>query len=94
MAVLVILIFLGGAGLLFTQLDNELAPTEDVGIIQANLSAPEGTSFEAMDRYMLDAQKPMMELLEKGTVRSIIQRTPGGFGPSDDFNSGVFVSFS
>ena len=85
--------FLFAAGLLFTTLDSELAPNEDVGILQANLSAPEGTGFEAMDRYMLDVQKPMLELLEQGTVRSIIQRTPGGFGPSDDFNSGVFIVF-
>lgn len=85
--------FLGGAGWLFTTLDNELAPAEDVGIIQANLSAPEGTSFAAMDRYMLDLQKPMLDLLEQGTVRSMIQRTPGGFGPSDDFNTGAFVIF-
>lgn len=42
---------------------------------------------------MLDASKPMMALLEKGTVRSIIQRTPGGFGTSDDFNGGTFVVF-
>ncbi len=92
-SVLAIVAFLGAAGFLFTTLENELAPTEDVGILQANLSAPEGTSFEAMDRYMLDVQKPMLELLEKGTVRSIIQRTPGSFGPSDDFNSGVFIVF-
>ncbi len=92
-SILAIVAFLGAAGFLFTTLENELAPTEDVGILQANLSAPEGTSFEAMDRYMLDVQKPMLELLEKGTVRSIIQRTPGSFGPSDDFNSGVFIVF-
>ncbi|MBA4748983.1 MAG: efflux RND transporter permease subunit, partial [Sphingopyxis sp.] len=90
---LAILGFLGLAGFLFTTLDNELAPAEDVGILQASLSAPEGTSFAAMDRYMLELQKPMLELLDKGTVRSIIQRTPGGFTASDDFNSGTFVVF-
>ena len=77
----------------FTLLDSELAPGEDVGVISVNVSAPEGTGFEAMDRYMLDASKPVLGLLEQGTVRSIIQRTPGGFSASDDFNNGTFIVF-
>lgn len=92
-ALLAVLLFLGGSGFLFTTLKSELVPTEDVGILQASVSAPEGTSYEAMDRYMLEVSKPVLGLLEKGTVRSIIQRTPGGFGASDDFNSGIFVIF-
>lgn len=92
-ALLAVLLFLGGSGFLFTTLKSELVPTEDVGILQASVSAPEGTSYEAMDRYMLEVSKPVLGLLEKGTVRSIIQRTPGGFSASDDFNSGIFVIF-
>jgi multidrug efflux pump len=86
-------IFLVGGGLLFATLESELVPTEDVGILNANISAPEGTGFAAMDRYMLDAAKPVLGLLDDGTVRGVIQRTPGGFGPSDDFNSGIFIIF-
>jgi multidrug efflux pump len=85
--------FLLVAGFLFTTLQSELAPAEDVGILSANISAPEGTGYEAMDKYMLDAAKPILELLDKGTVRSVIQRTPGGYSASDDFNSGTFVIF-
>lgn len=85
--------FLAVGAFCFTLLDSELAPGEDVGVLNANISAPEGTGFAAMDRYMQDASKPVLGLLEKGTVRSIIQRTPGGFGASDDFNSGTFVVF-
>ena len=92
-ALLAVLLFLGGSGFLFTTLKSELVPTEDVGILQASVSAPEGTSYEAMDRAMLEISKPVLGLLEKGTVRSIIQRTPGAFTASDDFNSGVFVIF-
>ena len=77
----------------FTLLDSELAPGEDVGVLSVNISAPEGTGYEAMDRYMLEASKPVLALLENGTVRSIIQRTPGGFGASDDFNNGTFLIF-
>jgi multidrug efflux pump len=42
---------------------------------------------------MLDAQGKLLPLIEKGSVRALIQRTPGGFGPSDDFNSGNFTIF-
>jgi multidrug efflux pump len=82
-----------GAGALFLTLKSELVPGEDVGILTANISAPEGTGFEAMDRYMLDAQSRLLPLAEEGAVRVIIQRTPGGFGASDDFNSGTFILF-
>ncbi len=92
-AMLGVMGFLVVAGLLFTTLQSELAPAEDVGILSANISAPEGTGYEAMDKYMLDAAKPILELLDKGTVRSVIQRTPGGYSASDDFNSGTFVIF-
>lgn len=85
--------FLAVAGLLFATLQSELVPAEDVGVLNANISAPEGTGFAAMDKYMLEASDPVLKLLEKGTVRSIIQRTPGGFSASDDFNSGTFVFF-
>ena len=81
------------AGYLFTTLSNELAPTEDVGILSAQVSAPEGTGYEEMDRYMLDAQARLLPLTEEGSVRAIITRTPGGFGASDDFNSGNFIVF-
>jgi multidrug efflux pump len=88
-----VLLFLGAAGFLFTTLRNELAPTEDVGILSAQVSAPEGTGFNEMDRYMLEAQARLLPLTEEGSVRAIITRTPGGFGTSDDFNSGNFIVF-
>ena len=86
-------LFLAGASALFFTLRSELVPPEDVGILSATVSAPEGTGYEQMDRYMLDAQGKLLPLVEEGAVRAIIQRTPGGFGPSDDFNSGTFVIF-
>ena len=92
-AMLGVIGFLVVAGLLFTTLQSELAPAEDVGVLSVNIAAPEGTGYNAMDKYMLDASKPVLGLLEKGTVRSIIQRTPGGFSESDDFNSGTFLIF-
>ncbi|WP_114952471.1 efflux RND transporter permease subunit [Sphingosinicella terrae] len=90
---ILVVTFLAGAGILFAGLRSELAPAEDVGILSANVSAPEGTGFDEMDRYMVDVQGRILPLLEQGTVRSVITRTPGGFGTSDDFNSGTMVVF-
>jgi multidrug efflux pump len=92
-AMIGVVAFLAVSGFLFTTIQSELAPAEDVGILNANITAPEGTGYDAMDKYMLQASDPMLKLFEKGTVRSIIQRTPGGFSASDDFNNGTFVVF-
>ena len=92
-ALLGILLFLGVSAGLFLMLKSELAPAEDVGVITAQMSAPEGTGFAAMDRLMLQAQVPLLELGKQNAVRTILQRTPGGQGNSDDFNNGAFVIF-
>jgi multidrug efflux pump len=88
-----VLVMLAGAGFLFTTLQSELTPDEDVGILMASLSAPEGTGFDEMDRYMLDAQGHLLPLIDEGSVRAIITRTPGGWGGGDDYNSGNFILF-
>ena len=85
--------FLGIAALAFVTLKSELVPPEDQGIAQVTVTAPEGTGFAQMDAYMTEAQAKFMPLLDQGAVRKLITRTPGGFGASDDFNSGNFVIF-
>ncbi|QAY76363.1 efflux RND transporter permease subunit [Sphingosinicella sp. BN140058] len=92
-AFLLLALLLGSTGYLFTTLQSELVPAEDVGILEASISAPEGTGFAEMDRYMLEAQDKLLPLTREGAVRNVIQRTPGGFGASDDFNSGRFIIF-
>lgn len=88
-----VLLFLGIAGGSFAVLQSELVPAEDQGVAQVQLSAPEGTGFDQMDRYVLQTQEKLLPLLNQGTVRTVISRTPGGFGASDDFNSGMFIVF-
>jgi multidrug efflux pump len=90
---IVVLAFLFAAGGAFVTLQSELVPPEDQGVAQVQISAPEGTSFDQMDRYMLGTQEKLLPLLDQGAVRTIITRTPGGFGASDDFNSGAFIIF-
>ncbi|MDT9598252.1 efflux RND transporter permease subunit [Sphingosinicella rhizophila] len=86
-------VLLVGAGLLFATLRSELIPSEDVGIVQVGLTAPEGTGFDTMDRYVVEAQDDVLAMMEDGPIRSVISRTPGGFGASDDFNSGNMFIF-
>ncbi|HYI48749.1 MAG TPA: efflux RND transporter permease subunit [Allosphingosinicella sp.] len=91
--VAVVALFLAGAGALFFTLQSELAPPEDTGIVNVNVTAPEGTGFAEMNRYMAEVQARLLPLVGEGAVRSLIVRTPGGFGPSDDFNNGALVIF-
>jgi len=91
--VAVVALFLAGAGALFFTLQSELAPPEDTGIVNVNVTAPEGTGFAEMSRYMADVQARLLPMVGEGAVRSLIVRTPGGFGASDDFNSGSLVIF-
>jgi multidrug efflux pump len=86
-------LFLGAAGGLFFTLQSELVPVEDAGIVNANVTAPEGTGFTEMDRYMTEVQARLLPMVGEGAVRSLIVRTPGGFGPSDDFNTGAVAIF-
>jgi len=86
-------LFLALAAGVFSFMRAELVPAEDMGVTQLNIAAPEGTGFAAMDRYVLDTQAAMIPMLKNGTVRSIIARTPGGNGSSDDFNNGNFSVF-
>ena len=88
-----VILFVSASGGLFFTLRSELVPAEDTGILNANVSAPEGTGFAEMDRYMADVQARLLPMVGDGAVRSLIIRTPGGFGASDDFNSGAVSVF-
>jgi multidrug efflux pump len=91
--VAVVALFLAGAAALFFTLRSELAPAEDTGIVNVNVSAPEGTGFAEMSRYMTEVQARLLPMVGEGAVRSLIVRVPGGFGPSDDFNNGSVSIF-
>jgi multidrug efflux pump len=76
----IFLIYLVGSSL-----QSELAPIEDRGDIRITSTMPEGTSFEAMDRYITE----MTQLIQK-TVKELdaaVSVTAGG-GGSNAANSG------
>lgn len=75
-----IIYFVGGS------LQSELAPMEDRSQFRLSVSAPEGTSFYAMDSYIDSLNKLMMDSIpEKNSVLSV---TSPGFTGSGSANSG------
>jgi len=84
------------AGLAFVALPSELVPAEDTGVIEARLSAPEGTSFAALDRYTAEAEASVLPMIhDDGAVRGVMGRLPvGRGGSSEDFNEARLVVFT
>lgn len=92
-ALIALAVFLGAAGAVFMTLPNELAPAEDTGVADGQITAPEGTGFDRMQAYMRGLEDDLAPLLKDGQLKVLITRTPGGFGSSDDFNSGNIIAF-
>ncbi len=80
MIVSIILIYLIG-----TSLQSELSPIEDRGELRIQSTMPEGTSFEAMDRYITELTKVIQESVKEADA--LISVTAGG-GGSNAANSG------
>jgi hydrophobe/amphiphile efflux-1 (HAE1) family protein len=69
---------------------SELAPMEDKSAFRVFATAPEGTSYELMDEYMLDVLGVLDTLPEREAYISV---TSPGFGSSTSVNSGfVFMN--
>ena len=73
---------------LFQVVPAEIAPSEDRGIFDINVSMAEGTGYNAAHAQMLEIEKSLLPLVESGTASRLIIRVPGSFGPSSDFNGG------
>jgi multidrug efflux pump len=71
-------------------LPSELAPMEDKSRMQIVCTAPEGTSFELMDRYINQLMRIVDTIPEKESLMGI---TAPGFGSSASTNTG-FLRFS
>jgi len=69
---------------------SELAPKEDKSRFQINATAPEGTSFEAMDAYMNQMLTVLDTMKEKD---AIVEVTASSFGAGTAVNNG-FVRVS
>ena len=87
------LALIGVAIYLFTTLDNELVPPEDVGVIDVRLTAPEGTSFTQLDSYVSKAEDLLKPLVGEQGIRGINARLPLGQGVVEDFDAANMVIF-
>ena len=76
------------AGILFRLIPGEIAPTEDRGIFDINVSMPEGTGYDAVLAQMLDIEKVLLPLVENKTAVRLIIRAPGNFNATSDYNNG------
>ena len=86
--VAIVLIALCGAAIFFVgrTLQSELAPMEDRSQFRLSLTAPEGTSFDAMDKFVDRVSNFVMDSVpEKEMVMSM---TAPGFTGSGNANSG------
>lgn len=75
-----------GIWLFYTNLQQELAPLEDRGRLIVSATAPEGATFEYMDRYM--DQLTDFLLNEVPETEGLITVTSPGFGAASSVNSG------
>ncbi|PHI21523.1 acriflavin resistance protein [Lewinellaceae bacterium SD302] len=87
---LIILAAFGGIYWVGKSIPSELAPMEDKGAFRVFATAPEGTSYELMDEYMLELLNIMDTIPER---QAYIAVTSPGFGSSTSVNSG-FVFFN
>ncbi|PWD83822.1 efflux RND transporter permease subunit [Ignatzschineria cameli] len=61
-------LFLGGAYLLYQMLPQELSPTEDRGMIRVAAITPEGATVDFTDRYFSEVEEYLLDNLDEGTV--------------------------
>ena len=76
-ASLVIIFWIG------SKIPSELAPMEDKSRVRINITAPEGTAYEAMDQYVKEIADFLDTIPEKETIMTVTSGgggTNGGFG--------------
>jgi hydrophobe/amphiphile efflux-1 (HAE1) family protein len=82
----IIVACIGLIALFWITLQKETAPYDDRSFVGVQASAPEGATFEYMDRFMLDLAKLVNDSIPEKTI-SIVFTAPG-FGGSGSANSG------
>lgn len=90
--VLLLLIAVGwGIYMLYQQIPQEFAPSEDRGAFFLIMKAPEGASFEYSQRYMRQIEDFMIDYVDNGEATRALARVPGSFGSSGAVNSGIGI---
>ncbi|SHH23324.1 efflux RND transporter permease subunit [Ferrimonas marina] len=87
----VIVVALVGSGWLLTKLPSEFSPKEDRGSMFLIVNGPEGSTYEFMQRYMLEIEDRLMPLVEAGEVKRLLIRAPRAFGRTEDYSGGMAI---
>jgi multidrug efflux pump len=83
-AVVALLLFTGLSAWMLLTLPTEYAPAEDRGAFSIQLRAPEGASFDYMDRYARQMEAILLEETGEGrSVRRFLTRVPGTWGGAE-----------
>ena len=83
----IILLCLGLIGLFYSILQKETAPYDDRSMLRVQATAPEGASYEYMDRFMEELTTLVNDSVPEKSVNLVI--TSPGFGGSGSVNSGM-----
>ncbi|HVR81529.1 MAG TPA: efflux RND transporter permease subunit, partial [Luteimonas sp.] len=82
------------SALLFLRIPSELAPAEDRGDFSVNITGPEGAGYDYMVTQMAELEKRMAVYVGDGKpINRVITRLPGGFGGSQEMQSGNATAF-
>ena len=71
MVMAVCLLIGGGSYFVFNDLENQLLPTEDRGVVRIFARGPDGTGINFMDRQALKTEELLLPNLDKGEIDSI-----------------------
>jgi multidrug efflux pump len=82
----IVIVSFGLIVLLFNNIQSELAPMDDRGAMRVMATAPEGTSFEAMEDYMTSITNMALDSIEE--KRIILTVVAPGFTGSGAVNTG------
>ncbi|NVD45271.1 efflux RND transporter permease subunit [Qipengyuania atrilutea] len=67
---IVSIVIAGAAGLLYSQLDNELVPDEDRGVITVDATGPDGVGIDFMDGELDEVERVLQPYLDSGEIES------------------------
>ena len=85
-----VLLSVGGAAFIFSQLPGELTPPEDRGSFFGIYAAPEGASFDYLAEEATEVEQIMLDYLERGELQRVLVVAPG-FGAAQSYSSGFVI---
>ncbi len=84
-------LFAGGLGVLFTQLESEYAPSEDRGAFYVRVNGPEGATHALMATYMGEVERRLMPYVDSGEVQRLLVISPLGGNDAPVYNIGMAI---